>query len=261
MYQWWVFVHLAGVFGLLVSHGVSVALSFQLRIERDPARVQSLLQLSGNSIRAFYSSLGVLLIGGIAATTDGGLWGYGWIWASLLTLTIVVVAMYILARPYYHRIRYVATAMAAGSGAVTPQQFDELLRSRRSLVIIWIGFVGLAILLYLMLFKPTLGIAPEPTRAANIRFAPRVTVVANETSFLVDLLTADAGETFVLELDNRSSVPHNISIYEGEDAVIVGDVFSGPQKAAYEVPPLERGSYVFKCDVHPVQMTGILEVR
>lgn len=261
MYEWWVFAHLAGVFGLLVSHGASVALAFRLRTERDPAQVQSLLQLSGNSIRAFYISLGVLLVGAIAATTDGGLWGYGWIWASLVTLTLVVVAMYILARPYYHRIRFVATAMAAGSSAVTPQQFDDLLRSRRSLAIIWIGFVGLAILLYLMLFKPTLGIAPEPTRAANIRFAPRITVVANETSFLVDRLTADAEETFVLELDNRSSVPHNISVYAGDDAVIIGDVFSGPQKAAIEVPPLEPGIYQFKCDVHPVQMTGILEVR
>ena len=82
MYQWWVFVHLAGVFGLLVSHGVSVAVTFRLRAERDPARAATLLEISSSTITAFYVSLAVLLLGGIVAAFDGGLWGYGWIWAS-----------------------------------------------------------------------------------------------------------------------------------------------------------------------------------
>ena len=261
MYQWWVFVHLSGVFGLLVSHGASIALAFQLRRERDPARVETILQLSGNSIRAFYISLIVLLVGAFAATTDGGLWGYGWIWASLVVLTILMVAMYFVARPYYHRIRFVAGAMAAGSTAVTPQQFDDLLRSRRGLATIWIGIAGLAIILYLMLFKPALGIAPQATGAAGTSLASDVTVIATELAFTVDNLTVEAGEPFVLALDSRSSVPHNISIYADEEALFVGDVFSGPEEVAYEIPALEPGSYEFRCDVHPQQMTGVLEAR
>lgn len=260
MYQWWVFVHLAGVFGLLVSHGASIALAFQLRRERNPARVETILQLSGNSIRAFYISLFVLLVGAFAATTDGGLWGYGWIWASLVTLTILMVAMYLVARPYYHRIRFVAGAMAAGSTAVTPQQFDDLLRSRRGLATIWIGLAGLALILYLMLFKPTLGIAPEATRA-DTSLAPQVTLTATETAFSVDSITVEADEPFVLALDNRSSVPHNLAIYADDEAVFVGDVFAGPKEVAYQLPTLEPGSYEFRCDVHPQQMTGVLEAR
>ena len=258
MYQWWVFVHLSGVFGLLVSHGASIALAFQLRRERDPARVETILQLSGNSIRAFYISLIVLLVGAFAATTDGGLWGYGWVWASLVVLMLIMVAMYFVARPYYHRIRFVAGAMAAGSTAVTPQQFDDLLRSRRGLATIWIGIAGLAIILYLMLFKPTLGIAP---RATGTSLAPDVTVVAVELVFTEDTFTVEADEPFVLALDNRSSVPHNISISADDEALFVGDVFSGPEEIAYELPALEPGSYAFRCDVHPQQMTGVLEAR
>jgi hypothetical protein len=86
VYQWWVFVHIAGVFGLLVSHGVSIAVTFRLRAERDPARAVTLLEISSSTITAFYVSLAVLLLGGIAAAFDGGWWGYGWIWASLATL-------------------------------------------------------------------------------------------------------------------------------------------------------------------------------
>ncbi len=40
--------------------------------------------------------------------------GYGW--ASLATLVVVIVAMYALARLYYHRIRFVATTWPKGRG-------------------------------------------------------------------------------------------------------------------------------------------------
>lgn len=261
MYRWWVFVHLSGVFGLLISHGASIALAFQLRRERDPGRIETLLQLSGNSIRVFYTSLIVLLVGAFAATTDGGLWGHGWIWASLVALAMIMVVMYFVARPYYHRIRFVAGAMAAGSTAVTPQQLDELLRSRRGLATISIGLAGLVLILYLMLFKPALGITPRATSAAGTSLAPQVTLVATESAFTVDNLTVEADEPFLLALDNRSSVPHNISIYADHEALFVGDVFSGPQEVAHELPALEPGTYEFRCDVHPEQMTGVLEAR
>jgi hypothetical protein len=61
----------------------------RLRRERDPARIASLLELSGSSIRAFYASLVVLLGGGIAAAFAGHLWGRAWIWGSIAILTVV----------------------------------------------------------------------------------------------------------------------------------------------------------------------------
>jgi hypothetical protein len=157
LYRWWVYLHLVGAFGLLASHGASIFMAFALRKERDPARVNAMLEMSGSSLRAFYVSLCALLVGGIAATFDGGWWGQRWIWASLAILVLLIVAMYALAHPYYHRVRFVAGALVEGSHAVTPEQFDMLLRSRRPLAIIAIGLAGLALILYLMLFKPTLG--------------------------------------------------------------------------------------------------------
>jgi plastocyanin len=261
VYQWWVFVHLAGVFGLLVSHGVSMVVTFRLRAERDPARAVTLLEISSSTITAFYVSLAVLLLGGIGATFDGGLWGYGWIWASLATLAAVIVAMYALARPYYARLRFVATALAEGSSAVSPEQFEKLLKAPQQLTIAGIGFAGLIVILYLMLFKPTLGMVPAasgPTAGGG----PEVSLAASELSFGVSRLIAPADEGFTLRFSNDSSVAHNVSIYRRDgETLFTGDVFSGPRVIEYAIPALAAGSYQFVCDVHPQQMTGSLEAR
>jgi plastocyanin len=261
VYQWWVFVHLAGVFGLLVSHGVSIAVTFRLRAERDPARAVTLLEISSSTITAFYVSLVVLLIGGIVAAFDGGLWGYGWIWASLATLAAVLVAMYALARPYYHRIRFVATALAEGSRAVTPEQFEKLLKAPQPLSIAGIGFAGLAVILYLMLFKPTLGMAPAVSEQTT-RGGPEVALEASELSFGVRRLTAPADERLTLRFSNDSSVAHNVSIYRSDgEPLFTGEVFTGPRVVEYALPALDAGSYQFVCDLHPEQMTGTLVAR
>ena len=260
LYQWWVFVHLVGVFGTLASHGASIALAFRLRTERDPHHIESILQLSGTSIRAFYLSLGVLLVGGIAAAFNGDLWGYGWIWASVITLVVVMVAMYLVARPYYHRVRFVASAMGAGSAAVTPEEFDTLLRSGRGLATIAIGSMGLITILFLMLFKPNLGFAPATTTAEG-SWRADITLIATDLSFSAESIKIASGTNFALGLDNHSSVPHNISINRDDEVLFVGDVFTGPRVIVYEIPPLEPGLYGFRCDVHPEQMTGMIEAR
>ena len=262
MYQWWVFVHLAGVFGLLVSHGVSVAVTFRLRAERDPARVVTLLEISGSSIPAFYVSLTVLLLGGVVAAFDGGWWGYGWIWASLATLAVIMVAMYVLARPHYHRIRFVATALTEGSGAVTPEQFERLLKAPRSLSVAAIGFAGLAVILYLMLFKPALGGMAPATPGQATASEPGIALGASELSFDARRLTAPADERFALRFANASSVAHNVSIYRGDgESLLTGEIFTGPRVIEYTIPALAAGRYQFVCDVHPQEMTGTLVAR
>jgi plastocyanin len=262
VYEWWVFVHLAGVFGFLISHGVSISVTFQLRSERDPAKVNSLLQLSGSSIRAFYASLFVLLLGGVVAGFIGDWWSYGWIWLAIVILIVTSLAMLAMARPYYRRVGFVARAMADGSQAVTREQFDSILRSRRPDVVAAIGVVGLVAILYLMIFKPSLGLSgaaapPPPT-------GPVVNVTAKVIKFDQDTLTAPAGAAFSIVFDNQDAgVEHNVAIYTDSsraDDLFVGQRFIGPRIFTYEVTPLPAGSYFFVCDVHPDQMTGTFTV-
>jgi plastocyanin len=258
VYQWFVFVHLAGVFGLLAAHGVSMVVMFRLRTERDPARIDGLLQLSAASITPFWISTVVLLVGGIVAAFLGDLWSYGWIWAAVGTLVVIIVAMFAMARPYYRRVRFISRAMAEGSQAVSPEQFDRILSSGRPWAVAVVGFGGLAFILYLMLFKPELGLAPEGTAARAAGTA--VHIAAEELSFSTDRLEAPAGESFRLVFENDGSVPHNVSIHRGENALFEGEVVTGPTRVTYSVPALERGEYVFVCDIHP-EMTGTLVAR
>jgi hypothetical protein len=50
MYFWMVFLHVLCVLAFLMAHGVSASVFFALRNERNVERIRSLLQLSGSSL-------------------------------------------------------------------------------------------------------------------------------------------------------------------------------------------------------------------
>lgn len=261
LYRWWVFLHIGGgVFGFLISHGVSIAVTFRLRKERNPGRIVTLLELSGTSVRGLYVSLALLLLGGVVAGFLGDWWSQAWIWASIVLLALTSVAMLALARPYYRRVGLVARAMADGSTAVSREQLDSILRSGRPIAVAVIGFAGLLLILYLMMFKPSLGLSTGTTPAP---VGADVQVSARDIAFNTDTLTAPADRAFELFFENEEAVPHNVSIYRDEsrsEALFTGEIITGPGSITYQVGPLAAGTYVFVCDVHPPQMTGVFEV-
>jgi plastocyanin len=262
VYQWWVFVHLVGVFGFLIAHGVSMFVAVRLRTERDPRRVSEFLQLSSSAIRAFYVALALLLVGGITAGFLGHWWGRAWIWASIAVLVLTTLAMYGLATPYYRRVGLVARAKADGETSVTDEQFEGILRSGRSSAVMAIGMGGLLIILYFMVFKPGLGLSQSS--AAPLPSGNAARVVAGQLAFDRNQLEVSAGQPITIVFDNSDpGVPHNVSVYRDSSAsgaLFAGEVVTGPRTITYSVDPLEAGSYFFRCDVHPTTMTGTLVV-
>jgi len=160
MYGFVVLVHVLGAFAFVMAHGVSMLIAFRLRGEREPARQALLLELSGLSVGLMYIGLGVLLLAGILAAFMGGLWGRGWIWASLGILVAVIAVMYAVATPFYGRMR--AAAGVPGSEALatrfkptpTPADLDGLAASSRPFVLAAVGGIGLASIVWLMVSKP-----------------------------------------------------------------------------------------------------------
>jgi plastocyanin len=263
LYDVWVFVHLVGVLAFLVVHGVSMAVSFRIRREREPRKVVALLELSASTVRLMYVSLAVLVVAGIVAGTLGHWWHYGWIWGGLILLLLTSLAMVGMASPYQRRVGLVARAMAGGSAAVTQHQFDEIVTSGRPLTIAGIGFVGLGAIVFLMVFKPTLGLAPPAPVVSCSPAGTSVSVTAKGTAFDTDCLAVPAGQSFQVVFDNRDRLPHNVAIYRDSsatDALFQGAIFSGPKTQTYQVPALPPGRYFFRCDVHPQQMTGVFIV-
>ncbi|MGH2727362.1 MAG: cupredoxin domain-containing protein, partial [Actinomycetota bacterium] len=130
-------------------------------------------------------------------------------------------------------------------------------RSRRPTTVTWIGVVGLVFILYLMILKPTFGLAPGegPPPAANV---PVVQLAADGSRFLSTSVSVPAGTAFTLHFENREAVPHNVSILQGSRALFAGTTFAGSGSRNYRVPALTAGTYQFRCDVHPTTMTGTL---
>lgn len=158
---WLVLVHVLGAFGFVLAHGVSAHAAIRLRGEREPARVAALLDLSSFSITLLYISLLVLLAGGIAAGFVGDHWGRLWIWAAIGLLVILLAAMYALASPYYNQVRRAVGMKAYGDKRDAPppeplstEEIAALLASSRPYLLAWIGGVGLALIIGLMVLKP-----------------------------------------------------------------------------------------------------------
>lgn len=259
-YRWWVFVHVLGVFAFLSVHGVSIAVALRLRRERDAARINSLLDLSGRTITLLYYSMLVLVGGGVAATFAGHLWSSRWILAAIATLVFVILVMFFMARPYYQRVRFISRAIAEGSQAVTPEQFDGVLKARSPLTVAWIGAIGLVFILYLMIMKPALGQKAAPVAlpttgtvlqiaSTNSIFDPKTVSVPADQPFSIAFKNNDAG------------LPHNVSIFTDSSAsrsLFLGKTFSGPKTEVYSVKAIPAGTYFFRCDVHAATMTGTL---
>ncbi len=269
MQDWWVFLHVASVLWFLGAHGASMTMLFRLRTERDPAKIDAYLQLSATSSRAMYGSMIAVIVTGILAGITGHWWGYGWIWAALGLLILTTLAMQFMAKPYYRRVGTIARAMAGGSQAVTPEQFDEVLREPRPWSIVGIGVVGLGLILYLMIFKPTLGLQPmatpvtAPTGSGQCQpNGTTVRVSAHDFGFDPTCLAAPADTPFQIAFDDTQGT-HNVAIYTDNTAkqsLFVGDIVTGPRAATYQVSALPAGTYFFRCDVHPTQMTGVFVV-
>lgn len=161
MYPWLVFIHVAATLGFMLTHGVSMTVSFALKRASSPERVRVLLEISAESYRAMYIALLVLLISGIVAGFGGDWWGEGWIWLSIVLLIAIIVAMALLGGKLYGEARQAAGLPYAVRGkpqpaepALSQAEIEARLSKANPWLLTVIGYGGILIILWLMMFKP-----------------------------------------------------------------------------------------------------------
>jgi uncharacterized membrane protein len=154
MYRLWVFLHVAGAVGFLLSHGVASAVTFRLRRERDPTAVSAMIELSRSTVIPFYVSTLLLLTAGIIAGFVGNWWGSGWIWTALILLIFTGIAMFALTKSFYGRVYRAAETEAAGDRPVPGQDLHILLASKRPWLVAFLGYASLIVIVWLMVLKP-----------------------------------------------------------------------------------------------------------
>jgi plastocyanin len=82
----------------------------------------------------------------------------------------------------------------------------------------------------------------------------------------MNTITVPAGKSITVNFDNQDSgIPHNFAVYTNSSAtspIFVGDNITGPARITYTfTAPSTPGTYFFRCDVHPTQMTGAFIVQ
>ena len=89
---------------------------------------------------------------------------------------------------------------------------------------------------------------------------------AKDIAFNVSTITVPAGANVTVHFTNEDSgIPHNFAVYTDSSAtekIFSGEIITGPATTTYNfTAPDKPGTYFFRCDVHPVQMTGNFVVQ
>ena len=154
-FNWWKLLHLAGLFGFLICHGVSMFVLYRIRAVRlDRAKIAELISFSGLTTMPMYLSLLVLITGGVGAGVTISAFSQLWLWVSIGILLITVALMTAIAAPYFKQITASCEVRPSGVPRKADEELDALLHGRAATLITATGSIGLAAILYLMIFKP-----------------------------------------------------------------------------------------------------------
>ncbi len=161
LYKIIVFLHVIFVFGYLLAHGVSAAVAFALKKERDVQRIRTLLDLSAASYPVMFMTLYAFFIFGIIAGFMGSWWKLGWIWVSIVLLILIVFFMMAFGGGIYGEARKAVGARYNVKGKWFPPEpaksdeevFAILAKTNPTLLTV-IGYGGFVIIAWLMLVKP-----------------------------------------------------------------------------------------------------------
>jgi hypothetical protein len=161
VYRWIVFLHVLGAFTFVMAHGASATVVFKLRRETSRERIAALLDLSSASLRVMYLALLVMLLAGLAVGFWSSWWGQGWIWLTLGLLLAETAAMWAMATRPFSRLRQALGPPRLSGGepqpAVPPASAELVIACSAAihpLAITVVGFGGLALMVWLMRFKP-----------------------------------------------------------------------------------------------------------
>lgn len=156
-----VIVHVLGVLLFALAHGVSAAVLWRIRSERDPAALRTLLDLSRRSMNVMSVGFLAWFLAGVLAGFTGNWWTSGrlWIWVSLVLAIVITGLMTPMGRFYLNRVRTVLgvdpkTGKYDPTVQVDSAAVEAAIASGQPALVAAIGISGLAVIAWLMMAKP-----------------------------------------------------------------------------------------------------------
>lgn len=163
MYRFVLFVHIASAIAFFLIHGATASAMFGLKRERDPARLRAILAIREVAERGMGWPVITLLLSGIILGFMGRWWGQSWIWVSIGLFVVVGVLMSLMGRLFNMRVAHALDPEAfeaptkkedRNSIPASPEELAALQSKLRPTLLTVIGVAGLALILWLMMFKP-----------------------------------------------------------------------------------------------------------
>jgi cytochrome c oxidase subunit 2 len=100
----------------------------------------------------------------------------------------------------------------------------------------------------------------SPPQVGGGECSTTIEITADNIAFDIDAFEVPADTDFCISFENLETVPHNVAIYDGGDALFTGDPLNEPGTITYHVPGMPAGEYRFICDFHPQVMVGDVTV-
>jgi hypothetical protein len=160
MYHWIVYLHVIAAFAYAMLHGASANVAFKLRREKTPERIAALLDLSSAYNSVTYAALFVILFTGVTLGFLGHWWSQVWIWLVLGVIILMIAAMFTMGAGSFTQLRKAAGLpyFDGKSRPALPPASSEEIAARAAAInpipLAIVGFGGLALLVWLMMFKP-----------------------------------------------------------------------------------------------------------
>lgn len=102
--------------------------------------------------------------------------------------------------------------------------------------------------------------AAEPKQTTCTANGTALQIKAFDNKYDKDCMAVPPDEAFTIEFTNEDrGIPHNVSLYDNssgtEKTLFKGELTDGGT-VTYQVSPLPKGNYIFRCDPHPEFMVG-----
>ena len=158
MYSLLVYLHVAAVFVFLVQHAAEIYVTYKLRQQKDPEKVFAVYDfIPANNSRNLRITYLIILLTGAVAGFISPWWRQGWMWTALGVMLILWYIMYRIGGPVYYEAvdQITERALENKDDKASLERFRQELQARREPeIMMGTSIIGMAIILWLMMFKP-----------------------------------------------------------------------------------------------------------
>ena len=112
-----------------------------------------------------------------------------------------------------------------------------------------------------MIFLAVMLIVPAACSSSGEEVNADITInlSADGSKFDKDSITVPAGAKVAIVFENKESVLHNFALYDSsalDTSYFIGKLINKGTFTYVFTAPSEPGTYFFRCDLHPIAMTG-----